>query len=132
MLKQVFHTALNNLTEVDVVIIAIGIITLLLIFFLYGVKRSIGTKRKLDVKLLNSCLFFSGMYQWGIDVCPLLGTFGTVVSLINSAMNPAELQSSFLYALTSTFWGLVAAVVCRFVDSLFRIDGYFEAMKVEN
>ena len=80
MLKQVFHTALNNLTEVDVVIIAIGIITLLLIFFLYGVKRSIGTKRKLDVKLLNSCLFFSGMYQWGIDVCPLLGTFGTVVS----------------------------------------------------
>lgn len=50
---------------------------------------------------------------------PLLGMLGTVVSLImmTDSINTAATES-FLAALTSTFWGIVAALIFKGLDAL--------------
>ena len=70
------------------------------------------------------------IYQWGIDSCPLLGTLGTVVALIvtTSSNGGEELKADFMYALTSTFWGLVWAVLCKLLESALGVNGYYEAL----
>lgn len=49
---------------------------------------------------------------------PLMGMLGTVISLIEIAdlMNGTAAES-FLAALTSTFWGIVAALVFKWLDA---------------
>lgn len=129
MLKQVLVTACNNMTGIDVLIIVVGILSIIFISFLATVK--IFGHGRMDKTFLNICLELSSLYQYGIEACPLLGTLGTVVSLIANSVNPGELQSNFLYALTSTFWGLVMALVCKALESVFRLNGYFEARAEE-
>ena len=49
---------------------------------------------------------------------PLLGMLGTVVSLIPMVnLIGTETHGAFFAALTSTFWGIVAALVFKFLDS---------------
>lgn len=49
---------------------------------------------------------------------PLLGMLGTVVSLIPMVnLIGEETHGAFFAALTSTFWGIVAALVFKFLDS---------------
>ena len=50
---------------------------------------------------------------------PLLGMLGTVVSLImmTDSINTAATES-FFAALTSTFWGIVAALIFKGLDAL--------------
>ena len=61
---------------------------------------------------------FYRFIQYSIEALPLLGTLGTVIGLINNSINADALQSNFLYALTSTFWGLIGAIIVKFVDSM--------------
>lgn len=49
-------------------------------------------------------------------IFPLLGILGTVVSLLSMVGDGANIQSGFFAALTSTFWGLVFAIVYKFLD----------------
>ena len=49
-------------------------------------------------------------------VFPLLGILGTVVSLLPMVANLADMQQNFFAALTSTFWGLVFAIVFKLLD----------------
>lgn len=49
-------------------------------------------------------------------IFPLLGIFGTVWSLIPMVENLADMQQNFFAALTSTFWGLVFAIVFKLLD----------------
>jgi biopolymer transport protein ExbB/TolQ len=49
---------------------------------------------------------------------PLLGMLGTVISLIPMVnLIGTETTGAFFAALTSTFWGIVAALVFKFLDS---------------
>ena len=49
---------------------------------------------------------------------PLLGMLGTVVSLIPMVnLIGSETTGAFFTALTSTFWGIVAALIFKFLDS---------------
>lgn len=125
MLKQVLETACDNMTGIDKFILVVGILSMIFISFLATVK--IFGRGRTDRLLLKICLELSSLYQYGIEACPLLGTLGTVVSLIANSIHPLELESNFLYALTSTFWGLVMALVCKALESIFRLNGYFEA-----
>lgn len=49
-------------------------------------------------------------------IFPLLGILGTVVSLLGMVGNTADVEGGFFAALTSTFWGLVFAIIFKFLD----------------
>ena len=49
-------------------------------------------------------------------IFPLLGILGTVISLLPMVSDLGDMQTNFFAALTSTFWGLVFAIICKFMD----------------
>lgn len=49
-------------------------------------------------------------------IFPLLGILGTVISLIGIVGNTSGIEGSFFAALTSTFWGLVFAILFKVLD----------------
>ena len=57
-------------------------------------------------------------------IFPLIGILGTVISLIGMISDMANAQSNFYLALTSTFWGLVFAIIFKMLDGfiLSRIE----------
>ena len=50
------------------------------------------------------------------SIFPLLGILGTVVSLLPMVSEFADMQTNFFAALTSTFWGLVFAIIFKLLD----------------
>ena len=50
------------------------------------------------------------------SVFPLLGILGTVVSLLPMVADMADMTQNFFAALTSTFWGLVFAIIFKLLD----------------
>lgn len=73
---------------------------------------SAGEKEILDLE--SKVNFQAGMYENIAGVFPLLGILGTVVSLIPmvNAVG-SETVNLFFGALTSTFWGIVFAIIFR-------------------
>ena len=59
-------------------------------------------------------------------IFPLLGILGTVVSLLPMVAELADMQSNFFAALTSTFWGLVFAILFKL------LDGFLSARMEDN
>lgn len=51
-------------------------------------------------------------------IFPLLGILGTVVSLLGLVADTSDITRNFYGALTSTFWGLVFAIVFKFLDGV--------------
>ncbi len=51
-------------------------------------------------------------------IFPLLGILGTVVSLLGLVSDMENVTGNFYAALTSTFWGLIFAIVFKFLDGL--------------
>ena len=49
-------------------------------------------------------------------IFPLLGILGTVVSLLPMVSELTDMQTNFFAALTSTFWGLVFAILFKLLD----------------
>lgn len=75
--------------------------------------------REFDVVLLRRrTLAAYSMFANLIMIFPLLGILGTVISLLPlvSQMGQAQMQSNFFAALTSTFWGLVFAILFKAID----------------
>lgn len=58
------------------------------------------------------------LYGTITGIFPLLGILGTVVSLLGMVGDTADVTGGFFAALTSTFWGLVFAIVFKFMDSI--------------
>ena len=58
-------------------------------------------------------------------IFPLLGILGTVVSLLGLVQDIENVTTNFYGALTSTFWGLIFAIVFKFLDGMI-------APKIEN
>ena len=59
-------------------------------------------------------------------IFPLLGILGTVVSLLPMVSELADMQTNFFAALTSTFWGLVFAIIFKL------LDGFLSARVADN
>lgn len=106
-----FEIALKNITLIDIIIIVVFIAALVLCMAIYIMDKK--EKQKTETAEL-----FYRFVQYSIEALPLLGTLGTVVGLINNSINADALQSNFLYALTSTFWGLIGAIIVKFVDAM--------------
>lgn len=51
-------------------------------------------------------------------IFPLLGILGTVVSLLGLVSDMENVTGNFYGALTSTFWGLIFAIVFKFLDGV--------------
>ena len=51
-------------------------------------------------------------------IFPLMGILGTVLSLITIAQDMTNIQSNFFAALTSTFWGLIFAIIYKMLDGV--------------
>ncbi|MCL2187833.1 MAG: MotA/TolQ/ExbB proton channel family protein [Defluviitaleaceae bacterium] len=59
-----------------------------------------------------------------ITIFPLLGLIGTVYALINitGAGGMDNMQDSFMISLTSTFWGMIFAIVYKIADATISPD----------
>ena len=54
-----------------------------------------------------------------IAIFPLLGILGTVYSLLKLVSDSSDVTGSFYGALTSTFWGIVCAIIFKLFDAFF-------------
>lgn len=69
----------------------------------------------------------SGRYSIFVNltgIFPLLGILGTVTSLLSLVADTSDITGNFYGALTSTFWGLIFAIIFKFLDGVIsaRID----------
>lgn len=88
------------------------------------IVEQIGKKQKdekLDLHKLKSTIETQQTwYQIFISITsimPLLGILGTVVALLGiTALEQSVIQANFLTALSSTFWGITGAIICRVVE----------------
>jgi len=51
------------------------------------------------------------------SIFPMLGILGTVMSLLPMVRDIEDMQQNFFVALTSTFWGIVFAIICKGLDA---------------
>ncbi len=78
-------------------------------------------------------------------IFPLLGILGTVVSLLGLVSDMSNVTGNFYGALTSTFWGLIFAIIFKFLDGMIApqietneksvqlyLDRYSQAERREN
>jgi len=77
------------------------------------------------VSLRKSSESWYGVFANVTSLFPLLGILGTVISLLPMVAELSDMQQNFFAALTSTFWGLVFAIVYKFMDG-------FLASKIED
>ena len=88
------------------------------------IVEQIGKKEKeekLDLHKLKAVIEKQqAWYQIFISITtilPLMGILGTVVSLLGiTALEQSILQMNFMTALSSTFWGIVGAIICRVIE----------------
>ena len=76
--------------------------------------------RELDeeeiVSLRKSSEAFYTVFANVTSIFPLLGILGTVISLMPMVADMADMSRNFFAALTSTFWGLVFAIIFKLLD----------------
>ncbi|MBQ8614877.1 MAG: MotA/TolQ/ExbB proton channel family protein [Ruminiclostridium sp.] len=135
MLKAVF----GNLIGFDGIIMLLGIFNFWVMYKAYNAARELvavlGTdglcqadmrkngkksgKRLKDKDIIALRNKAEGLYTWYVNISavfPLLGILGTVIALIG--MKDMGNDSSFLLALTSTFWGLVFSIIFKSLQTI--------------
>ena len=68
------------------------------------------------VSLRKSSEAFYTVFANITSIFPLLGILGTVISLMPMVADMADMSRNFFAALTSTFWGLVFAIIFKLLD----------------
>ncbi len=74
-------------------------------------ETDIVTMRNHTGKLYSMFVNMTGIF-------PLLGILGTVVSLLGLVADDTDVTGNFYGALTSTFWGLIFAIIFKFIDGI--------------
>lgn len=72
-----------------------------------------------DNKVSEMCEKAISKYTLYVNITgifPLLGILGTVIALLGMVGNTTDINGGFFSALTSTFWGLVFAIIFKFLD----------------
>ena len=81
--------------------------------------RQAAELREEDVlELRGSMDRFYALFVNITGIFPLLGILGTVVSLLGLVSNMENITGNFYGALTSTFWGLIFAILFKFLDGV--------------
>lgn len=135
MLKAIF----SNLLGFDGIIMLLGIFNFWVMYKAYEAAQKLVTvlatdglcqadmrkkapksgKRLKDKEIILLRNRAEGLYTWFINISavfPLLGILGTVISLIGTEDMGSD--SSFLLALTSTFWGLVFSIIFKSLQTI--------------
>ena len=76
--------------------------------------RSINVEQLVSMRKRSESLY--SVFVNVTSIFPLLGILGTVVSLLPMVSELADMQTNFFSALTSTFWGLVFAILFKLLD----------------
>ena len=81
--------------------------------------REIASLKKSDVaEMRNNTGKLYSLFVNLTGIFPLLGILGTVISLLGMVSDMTDISSNFYGALTSTFWGLVFAIVFKILDGV--------------
>lgn len=70
------------------------------------------------IRLRTKEEFWYSVFVNVTGIFPLLGILGTVLSLLRLINDTQNVTSNFYGALTSTFWGLVFAIIFKSIDGL--------------
>ncbi len=139
MLKVVF----SNLAGFDSVIFILGVVNAIVYYFAYSAADALYKKMHLTVfvpdnddsnaqaqlkvstlteteitELRTKCSKLYSLFVNLTGIFPLLGILGTVASLLTVMEDMSNAQGNFYAALTSTFWGLVFAIIFKFLDGV--------------
>ena len=82
-------------------------------------NEQVANLREEEVIALNSSA--GRLYSLFINITgifPLLGILGTVISLLGLVSDMDNVTGNFYGALTSTFWGLIFAILFKFLDGV--------------
>ena len=136
-MKKLFSVIFMNFFGFDMIIFLVAVATALVFYFtkksadvLYNklhlnifVPDSGASRRQADsdisgiretdiVSMRNRTGSLYSLFVNLTGIFPLLGILGTVISLLGNV------QDNFYGALTSTFWGLVFAIIFKFLDGI--------------
>lgn len=142
-MKKLFSVVFMNFFGFDMIIFLVAVATALVFYFtkksadvLYKklhlnifVPDSGASRRQADndisdiretdiVSMRNRTGSLYSLFVNLTGIFPLLGILGTVISLLGMVGDMTNVQDNFYGALTSTFWGLVFAIIFKFLDGI--------------
>lgn len=142
-MKKLFSVIFMNFFGFDMIIFLVAVATALVFYFtkksadvLYNklhlnifVPDSGASRRQADsdisgiretdiVSMRNRTGSLYSLFVNLTGIFPLLGILGTVISLLGMVGDMTNVQDNFYGALTSTFWGLVFAIIFKFLDGI--------------
>lgn len=142
-MKKLFSVIFLNFFGFDMIIFLVAVATALVFYFtkksadvLYNklhlnifVPDSGASRRQADsdisgiretdiVSMRNRTGSLYSLFVNLTGIFPLLGILGTVISLLGMVGDMTNVQDNFYGALTSTFWGLVFAIIFKFLDGI--------------
>ena len=141
MLEHSLKAIFSNLLGFDALIMLLGVFNIWVLYKAYKAAQSLVDKLnsdglcQADMRKDSSCTGkrlkdneiitlrnkAENLYTWYVNISatfPLFGILGTVLSLIGMQNGLQNSDSSFLAALTSTFWGLVFSILFKFLQTI--------------
>ncbi len=71
-----------------------------------------------NLELFNKVQLRYSIFEQFIPIFPLLGILGTVAGLIQQLGNVEQMRDALAVSMSTTFWGLIAAIVLKIVDAI--------------
>ncbi|MCR5815550.1 MAG: MotA/TolQ/ExbB proton channel family protein [Ruminococcus sp.] len=138
-----FKVIFSNIAGFDAVIFLAGIVNAVVFYFAFAAANELYRKMHLTVfvpdnddsnaqaqaavkglteteltEMRTRCGKLYSVFVNLTGIFPLLGILGTVASLLSVMDDMSNAQNNFYAALTSTFWGLVFAIIFKFLDGV--------------
>ncbi len=142
-MKNIFSVIFMNIWGYDMIIFIVAVFTGIMYYYLWRSADRLYKKMHLTVFVPDSDISpkeavsdISGLRESEIvsmrnqtgslysvfvnltGIFPLLGILGTVTSLLGLVSDTSDITGNFYGALTSTFWGLVFAIIFKFLDGI--------------
>ncbi len=142
-MKNIFSTVFMNICGYDIIIFIVAVFTGIICYRLWRSADKLYDKMHLTVfvpdgdtsqkeavsdicelretEIVKMRSRTGSLYSVFINltgIFPLLGILGTVISLLGLVSDTSNITGNFYGALTSTFWGLVFAIIFKFLDGI--------------
>ena len=142
-MNSIFQTIFMNIFGYDMIILIFAVITTIECFFLIHstdkLHRTMNNNifvpdsrrsreeaddnisRLSETEVVRMRDRSAGLYSVFVNltgIFPLLGMLGTITSLLSLVADTTDITGNFYGALTSTFWGLVFAIIFKFIDGV--------------
>ena len=83
----------------------------------------------------NKVQIIYSVFEQFVPIFPLLGILGTVAGLIQHLDDITKMQEALTLSMSTTFWGLIAAIVLKFTDAILvsktvnKMELYFDTFE---